>query len=153
MSNPNSSWPSPKFSFSVSIGKDLTDIHFQEVSGLDVEPQVTEYRQGNNPLFSTVKMPGLTKFSNVTLKKGLFPDDQKFQKWLAQIKMNTISRQTVTIRLLNESGQAEMVWTLQNASPTKITIADSESLDSDVVAVETLELAHEGMSITANDAV
>ena len=70
-------WPMPKFYFSVDIGDD-TDIAFQEVSGLDVESEVIEYRHGNSPNHSVIKMPGMMKFSDITLKKGVFADDNTF---------------------------------------------------------------------------
>jgi phage tail-like protein len=137
--------PLPKFYFSVDIG-DQQNLTFQEVSGLDAETQVIEYRAGDNKRFSTVTMPGIRKFSNVTLKKGVFVRDDKFWDWYSQIKMNTIKRVPVVIRLLDEKGNASMVWTLLNAWPTKITGADLKS-DGNEVAVETLEIAHEGMTI------
>lgn len=95
-------WPLPKFYFQVNIGD--TNGSFQEVSGLDVEAQVIEYRHGNSPEFSTIKMPGIKKFSNVTLKKGVFKDDTSFWDWFNKIQMNTIERLTVTISLLDETG-------------------------------------------------
>jgi phage tail-like protein len=137
--------PLPKFYFSVDIG-DQQNLTFQEVSGLDAQTQVIEYRAGDNKRFSTVTMPGIRKFSNVTLKKGVFVRDDKFWDWYSQINMNTIKRVPVVIRLLDEKGNASMVWTLLNAWPTKITGADLES-DGNEVAVETLEIAHEGMTI------
>jgi phage tail-like protein len=137
--------PLPKFYFSVDIG-DQQNLTFQEVSGLDAQTQVIEYRAGDNKRFSTVTMPGIGKFSNVTLKKGVFVRDDKFWDWYSQIKMNTIKRVPVVIRLLDEKGNASMVWTLLNAWPTKITGADLKS-DGNEVAVETLEIAHEGMTI------
>ena len=141
-------WPISKFYFSVDIG-DQTDLAFQEVSGLDTEAQVIEYRNGNSPVFSTIKMPGLTKPGNVTLKKGVFVKDNKFWDWYNQIKMNTIKRESVVIKLLDENGDPTMTWTLNNAWPTKITGTDLKS-DGNEVAVETLEIAHEGLTI-AND--
>ena len=60
--------------------------------------------------------------------------------------MNTIERKTVTISLLDESGAPTMVWTLNNAWPTKITGTDMKS-DGNEVAVETIEVAHEGLKI------
>ena len=139
-------WPLPKFYFSVKVDKDLADATFQEVSGLDVEAQIIEYRHGNSPEFSTIKMPGIKKFGNVTLKKGIFVKDNKFWDWFNKIKMNTIERQSVTISLLDEAGSPTMVWTLKNAWPTKITGTDMKS-DGNEVAVETLEIAHEGLTI------
>ena len=124
----------------------MADGTFQEVSGLDVEAQIIEYRHGNSPEFSTIKMPGIKKFGNVTLKKGIFVKDNKFWDWFNKIKMNTIERQSVTISLLDEAGSPTMVWTLKNAWPTKITGTDMKS-DGNEVAVETLEIAHEGLTI------
>lgn len=62
-------WPLPKFYFTVEIAT-LSEATFQEVSGLDVEAQIIEYRHGNSPDFSTIKMPGIKKYGNVTLKKA-----------------------------------------------------------------------------------
>lgn len=138
-------WPLPKFYFNVEIGP-LAEATFQEVSGLEVEAQVIEYRHGNSKEFSTIKMPGIKKFSDITLKKGVFKSDNKFWDWFNQIKMNTIERQPVTISLLDESGSPTMVWKLTNAWPTKITGTDLKS-DGNEVAVETLVLAHEGLVI------
>ncbi len=138
-------WPLPKFYFNVEIGP-LAEATFQEVSGLEVEAQVIEYRHGNSPEFSTIKMPGIKKFSDITLKKGVFKSDNKFWDWFNQIKMNTIERQPVTISLLDEGGSPTMVWKLANAWPTKITGTDLKS-DGNEVAVETLVLAHEGLVI------
>jgi phage tail-like protein len=139
-------WPLPKFYFSVKVDKDLAEGTFQEVSGLDVEAQIIEYRHGNSPDFSTIKMPGIKKYGNVTLKKGIFKGDNKFWDWFNQIKLNTIERQAVTISLLDEGGAPTMVWTLKNAWPTKITGTDMKS-DGNEVAVETLEITHEGLTI------
>jgi len=137
-------WPLPRFHFLVKWDSHV--MSFQEVSGLDVEAQPIEYRAGDNPVFSTVKMPGIKKYGNVTMKKGVFKADNKFWDWFNQIKMNTIKRVPVTISLLEESGSPTMVWTLANAWPTKITGTDLKA-EGNEVAVETIEIAHEGLSI------
>ena len=137
-------WPLPKFYFQVKIGD--TEVAFQEVSGLDIEAQIIEYRHGNSKEFSTVKMPGIKKSGNVTLKKGVFVKDNSFWDWFSQISMNTIERKTVVISLLDEGGNPTMVWTLNNAWPTKITGTDMKS-DGNEVAVETIEVVHEGLKI------
>ena len=138
-------WPLPKFYFQVKIGGN--EGAFQEVSGLDMEAQVIEYRHGNSKDFSTIKMPGIKKYSNVTLKKGVFKDDKLYWEWFNKIKMNTIERQPVTISLLDETGSPVQTWTLKNAWPTKITGTDFKS-DGNEPAVETLEIAHEGVEIS-----
>jgi phage tail-like protein len=142
-----STWPMPKFRFEVDFGTELKGVAFQEVSGMDVENQVIEYRKSNSPLFSTEKMPGITKYGNVTMKRGVFINDNNFWNWHAEIKMNTIKRRTVLIKLLDESGKVTMQWQLNNAWPTKITSTDLKS-DGNEVAVDTLEIAHEQLTIT-----
>jgi phage tail-like protein len=137
-------WPLPKFYFSVNI--DGTDYPFQEVSGLETETQVIEYRHSNSKQFSTIKMPGIAKVGDITLKKGIFVKDNNFFKWYSAIKMNTIKRITVIVKLLDETGKPTMTWTLQNAWPTKIQGTDMKS-DGNEVAVETIEFAHEGLVI------
>jgi phage tail-like protein len=137
-------WPLPKFRFQVEMGGEV--MTFQEVSGLDTEAQPIEYRAGQSPTFSALKMPGLKKYSDVTLKRGVFKSDGKFWDWFNGIKMNTATRFPVTITLLDEAGSPTMAWTLANAWPTKISGTDLESTGTDV-AVETLVLAHEGLTI------
>lgn len=140
-------WPLPKFYFSVRVGDDM-DIRFSEVTGLEETAQAIEYRHGDSKVFKPIKMPGLRKVGNVTMRKGVFANDQKFWQWFSEIRMNTISRRTVVINLLDESGAPKMVWTLHNAWPTKITGADLKS-ESNEAAVETLELAFESMEVQA----
>ncbi|HEY5592831.1 MAG TPA: phage tail protein [Paludibacter sp.] len=139
-------WPLPKFYFMVDWGS-TTNIPFQEISGLDIEAQSIEYRHGNSPVFSEINMPGIVKNSNVKMKKGLFANDNNFWNWYNKIKMNTIERQDVVIKLLDEAGNPTMTWTLLNAWPTKISSTDLKS-DGNEVAVESIEIMHEGLTIS-----
>ncbi|HZW23872.1 MAG TPA: phage tail protein [Gallionella sp.] len=137
-------WPMPKFYFQVKW--DANVMSFQEVSGLDIQSEEIKYRHGDSPQFSVIKMPGMKKYGNITMKKGIFKGDNKFWDWLNQIKMNTIKRVPVTISLLDEAGAPTMVWTLANAWPTKITGTDLKS-EGNEVAVESIEIVHEGLTI------
>lgn len=139
------SWPLPTFHFSVDIG-DWQGLVFQEVTGLETASQVIEYRAADSKPFSTVKMPGIGKLGNVILKKGMVPNDDRFSAWFPQIKMNTIERVPVVIKLLDEKGNTTMMWTLKNAFPVKVTGADLKA-DGNEVAVDALELAHEGVTV------
>jgi phage tail-like protein len=141
----DNTWPTVKFAFRVNIGG--IEIMFQEVTGLSAETQVIEYRAGNSAAFSAVKMPGIQKYSNVTLKKGMFKNDKALMDMFNLVKMNTFERKTVTISLLDEAGAVAMGWTLTNAFPTKMTVTDMKS-DANEAAVETMELAHEGLAIS-----
>lgn len=137
-------WPLPKFHFQVKW--DDQELAFQEVSGLDVESQPIEYRAGNSKVFAVVKMPGLLKYGNITMKKGVFKSDNKLFDWFKDVKMNIIKRKALTISLLDEEANPTMVWKIQNAFPTKITGTDLKA-EGNEVAVETIEIAHEGLTI------
>jgi len=139
-------WPIPKFHFLVRLGSQGNEVAFQEVSGLETETQPIEYRHGDSKLFTTIKMPGIAKSGSVTLKKGIFVNDNNFWRWHDSIKMDNIQRETVTIQLMDEAGSVVMSWTLANAWPTKILTINSEA-DATEIAVETLELNHEGLTI------
>ncbi|MBY6263639.1 phage tail protein [Azospirillum sp. 412522] len=142
----NNIWPLPKFYFSVQIGGNT--VSFQEVSGLDSEARPIEYRHGDSPSFYPIKMPGLGKVGNVTMRKGIFVNDTTLWTWFNQISMNTIQRQTVVVNLLDETGTPKMVWTLNNAWPTKVTGTDLKS-EGNEVAVESVEIAYETLTISA----
>src|ERR1700755_1691636 len=107
-------WPMPKSRFEVDLGPSMTGIAIREVSGMDVEHQIIEYRASNSALFSVEKMPGIVKYGNVTMKRGVFVNDNTFWKWHNEINMNTIKRRTVLIKLLDENGKVTMQWQLNN---------------------------------------
>lgn len=138
-------WPVPKFRFKVEW--DTATLSFQEVSGLDVEAQPIEYRHGDAKKASVLKMPGLLKYTDVTMKKGVFKSDLKFWEWFTQVKSNTIKRLPVTISLLDEGEGVVMVWKLENAWPTKVTGTDLKSQTNEA-AIETIVIAHEGLTVS-----
>lgn len=137
-------YPLPKFHFQVDWGG--TKLGFSEVSGLNVETQVIEYRDGIMPEYSKVKMPGMQKFGNLTLKRGMFQSDNEFYYWWNTVKQTKIERRDITISLLNEEHEPVMTWKVKNAWPTKVQSTDLKA-DGNDVAIETLELAHEGLTM------
>ena len=137
-------YPLPKFHFQVEWAG--TKLGFSEVSGLDVETEVIEYRDGSMPEYSKLKMPGMQKFSNITLKRGVFQKDNEFFEWWNTVKLNTIERRDIIISLLNEEHAPVLTWKIKNAWPVKVQSTDLKS-DGNEVAIETLELAHEGLSM------
>lgn len=137
-------YPLVKFHFQVEWGG--TKIGFTEVSGLDVETEMIEYRHGASPEFSKTKMPGMQKYSNITLKRGSFQSDNEYFEWWNTVKLNTIERRDITISLLNEEHEPLIVWKIKNAWPLKVQSTDLKA-DGNEVAIETLELAHEGLNM------
>lgn len=137
-------YPLPKFHFQVEWGG--TRISFQEVSGLTVEVQVIEYREGASPEFSPVKMPGLKKYGNITLKRGIVKGDNEFFQWWNTIQLHKVERRDITISLLNENHEPVVVWKVKNAFPVKIVWSDLKASASEV-ALESLEIACEGIIV------
>lgn len=137
-------YPLVKFHFQVEWGG--TKIGFTEVSGLDVETEVVEYRHGASPEYSKLKMPGMQKFSNITLKRGTFKSDNEYFAWWNTVKLNTIERRDITISLLNEEHEPVVTWKVKNAWPTKIQSTDLKA-DGNEVAIESMEIVHEGLTI------
>lgn len=137
-------YPIVTYSFLVDWGG--TNIGFTEVSGLDVETEVIEYRHGASPEHSKVKMPGQQKYSNITLKRGVFASDNEFYEWWNTVNLNTIERRDLTIKLLNEEREPVLIWKVKNTFPIKIT-SPTPKADSSEAAIESIELVHEGLSI------
>ncbi len=137
-------YPLPAFHFQVDWGG--SKLGFSEVSGLNIEQQVIEYRDGLSPEYSTIKMPGIRKYGNITLKRGIIKKDNDFFDWLNTTKMNVVERRDLVIKLLDEEHNPVMVWSVKNAWPTKID-APSLKADGNEVAIESIELAHEGVKI------
>lgn len=137
-------YPLPKFHFQVEWGG--TRVSFTEVTGLNVETDVIEYRDGASPEFHKIKMPGLQKFPNITLKRGSFKSDNDFFKWWNTVALNTIERRDLTISLLNQAHEPVIVWKIKQAWPSKVMSGDLKA-DANEVLIESIELVHEGLTI------
>lgn len=143
---PNNEHPLSNFHFKVEWGG--AKLGFTEVSGLDFETEVIEYREGAHKKYNKTKQPGLTKYSNVTLKRGTFVGDFDYYKWWKEV-YKTDFRRDITISLLNEEHEPVITWKLVDAWPCKVESADLKASGNEV-AIETMEVAHEGL-ILQND--
>jgi phage tail-like protein len=137
-------YPIPKFHFRVEWGG--ADIGFTEVSGLEVSTEVIEYREGSSKNYSKIKMPGMIKHNNITMKRGTFKGNNEFFDWWNTIALNTVERRDITISLLNENHEPVVVWRLMNAFAVKVQSTDLKA-DGNEVAIESMEIAHEGLTI------
>lgn len=156
MAKAKGDYPIPKFHFQVEWGEDFR-IGFTEVSGLDFETEVIEYREGNSKRYNKTKQPGMTKYANIVMKRGTFEGDYDyFKNWRETVyfqegnKTGSKYRRTVTIKLLNENHEAMVTWRVLNAWPSKIQSTDLKA-DANEVAIETMELVHEGLEIMSVD--
>lgn len=137
-------YPLPKFHFQVQWGGER--VGFTEVTGLDIQIEAIEYREGSSPEYSKIKMPGMPKYSNITLKRGSMDGDSDFYKWINTTSLNTVERRDIVISLLNETHSPVVSWKAKNAFAVKVQASDLKA-DGNEVAIETLELAHEGLNI------
>jgi len=148
MADPTKQYPLPKFHFEVDWGG--TRIGFTEVSGLEFETEVIEYREGSSVKYNKTKQPGLTKYSNITLKRGTFLGDFEFYElWKKTYFFQEQSQQfrrTVVIKLLNEQHQPIITWAAANAWPCRVKYA-SLNAETNEILIETMELVHEGLTI------
>ena len=133
-----------RYHFSIDWGG--SRIGFMEVSGLDIEIEAISFREGSSPQESFRKVPGLRKFSDITLKRGIVKGDNEFFAWINTQHIGAIERRDVTISLLNENHDPVVIWRVQNAFPVKYSGPVLESNGSDV-AMETLVLTHEGITV------
>jgi len=122
-----------------------TRVGFSEVSGLSAKHELLEYREGSSPEFSTIKVPGLRKFSNIILKRGSNSGDNDFFKWFGTTGI-TVERRDITISLLNKEHEPIIVWKIRNAWPIELKYSELNAIKSDIL-IERLEIAHEGFNI------
>jgi phage tail-like protein len=146
--DPKKNYPLPKFHFQVEWGEDR--FGFTEVSGLDFETEVIEYREGNAPVYHKTKQPGLTKYANISLKRGTFLGDFKFfELWKKTMMFQEGAaqfRRDVTIKLLDEEHKPIITWSVTKAWPSKIQSTNLKA-DANEVAIESMDLVHEGLRI------
>ena len=117
---------------------------FAEVSGLEVEITPIEYRNGSEDI-TVRKLPGLKKFTNIVLKRGI-TGDLTLWKWIKSVMDGNVQRADGTITLLNENRQAVMVWNFRRGWPCKLT-GPALNAKGNEIAIETLEICHEGLEI------
>ena len=136
--------PYLNFNFTVDIGVG-DELGFSEVEGLSGEIEVIEYREGADRVNTARKLPGLAKYPNVMLKRGITGRTDLFE-WWKSVRDGQVQRRNVTITLLDEQRQPVLRWLLRNAFPVKIEGPELNASGNEV-AIETLELAHEGLEI------
>jgi phage tail-like protein len=140
MAAPQHHDPFRTFSFRVELAG-LTVAAFTEVSGLESEAEVIEYREGGDGRVR--KLPGLRKYANIVLKRGL-TQDVELWNWHKDVLEGNESRRNGSVILLDEHGQEAVRWNFWNAWPCRWEGPNLNARSNDV-AIETLELAHEGL--------
>jgi len=136
--------PYGSYDFLVEIDG-ITRASFQEASGFDSSIDVTEYREGGDNE-TLRKLPAKTKFSNIVLKWGTADDTDLYDWHMQWIKGDPAAkRKNGSIVILDRQGNEKIRWNFTNAWPVKWTGPTFNAKGNDL-AIETLELAHEGLA-------
>jgi phage tail-like protein len=151
-------YPLTKMNFLVTADAVSGTAAFSEVSGVEASVDVIEFRQGNANSMAPVKVPGLVKHGNVTLKFG-YTLDNAFKTWIQECVSETrgeMPRSKVSIELIDINGgtpatavtsiQGTRVWVLTNAWVTKYSAPDLNATANEV-AIESVEIAYEELVI------
>lgn len=142
-------YPLPAFHFKVSWNNQ--DIGFSEVSGLTQEIQALEYRDGlMTGNTASLRRPGLRKVNNINLKRGIIEKNNDLFLWFNNGGGPNVERRDVTITLLNDEGEPVMIWNVLQAFPVKCEGPSLKANGNDI-AIETIELAHEGITVKIAD--
>ena len=135
--------PFESFNFLIDIS-DVTKAGFSECSGLTMETDPIEYRNGNED--TTVrKIPGLKKFGNITFKRG-FTKDEGLWKWRKTVLDGKTERHSGSITLLNEARKPVVRWSFREGWPRKLD-GPTFNAKNNEVAIETLEIVVEDLSV------
>jgi phage tail-like protein len=119
---------------------------FSEVTGLESETAVIEYRFGGE-LNTVRKLPGLTKYANIVLRRGITKDDELWN-WRKAVVDGSVERRDGSITLLDDARNEVVRWNFRNGWPCKWEGPDLNA-ESNEVAIETLEIAHEGLELVS----
>ncbi|MEG1108796.1 MAG: phage tail protein [Oscillospiraceae bacterium] len=151
-------YPLTKMNFLVSVDEIAEVAAFSEVTGIDATVDVIEFRQGNSHSMAPVKIQGLVKHGNITLKMG-YTRSQAFKEWVIACvseHRGETPRRNVTIEMIDigpgvppsivESVSGTIIWVLKDAWVTKYTGPDLNASTSEV-AIESIEIAYEELTI------
>lgn len=142
--------PFKGFNFIVSIDGMSGSAAFSEVGGLSTDGDIVEYREGTDKSLWTRKLTGLRKHAHITLKRGQTTnlDLWTWRKSVLDGAADSVIRKNGTITLLNEQQKSVMFWKFSKGWPVKY---DGPALNAkgNDVAIETLEIVHEGLDVEA----
>ena len=127
------------------ISKDKNDVRFQTVSGLSVEYDYENFKEGGENRFEH-KLPVRTKYSDLVLKRGMLTNSAVLDWFLAAFRDRTFKPTDLNVILMNEKGQPLRTWKVANAIPKKWQVSDLNANESSLV-IETLELSYRYFNI------
>lgn len=138
--------PYAQFNFLIEIDG-VIRAGFSECSGLTSDTNIIDYREGNEKHLTPRRLPGLMKYNNVVLKRG-YTADKKLWVWRQTVIDGQVVRTTGSIMLLDDARNVALTWSFREGWPCKLEGPALNGKTSEV-AVETLEICHEGLELTS----
>jgi phage tail-like protein len=138
--------PQPLHVFQFQVDAGFSNIGFMRVQLPRIERDVVRYRDGASRDGAVRLLPGLTRFGECTLERGVVPADNQFFQWMQSGSLGAIERRDVLVRLLDAQFQPVAVWRLRNAFPVALEWSVLDARSSEVL-IETLRLAVEGVDV------
>jgi phage tail-like protein len=139
--------PYGAFNFIVNVGTGETFGGFSDVSGLQTEITVAEYRAGNDKLNHVHKVQGVHKVGDVTLKRGIV-NSADLWSWIQDTRTKgPDAKREVSITLRDEAANAVQTWNLHKVIPLKYTGPTLAAKGGGDVAMEELVLSSEGLDL------
>lgn len=137
--------PDPYFSHNFYVEwNGIIHAGFRECSGLNVSQTPVVYREGTDPA-NVRKIPGITTYENISLRRGTTNNDELWQ-WKAKIMKGEVERREVSIVLLDETGKEKIRWNLTNCWPVTWSISELDA-GNNALSIERIELAYEGVTV------
>ncbi len=137
--------PYRNFRFKIEIDG-ITTAAFADATVPDSTTDSVDYREGTDPTHQK-KLSGLTKYGNVTLKKGI-TDSMELYDWKRLVELKGAdtkgARKNVSLIHVDEEGSDKARWNIVLAWPTKYDPSDFSAKGNEVM-IETLELVNEGV--------
>jgi len=148
---PDRTAPYPSYNYIVNLNgpRDPNKLlgGFSDVSGLETDIHISEYRDGNEPHPHVRKVPGSHKVGDVTLKRGVV-DSSDLWAWIVDTRKNGVDAQRdVVITLRDEAAHPVQKYTLRKCVPMKYTGPTLAGKGGGEVAMEELVLSVEGFEI------
>lgn len=122
------------------ISNNIADVRFQSVSGLSVEYEYENFREGGENRFEH-KLPVRTRYADLVLKRGMFVGSEVINWFTRAFRDRDFQPADINIILMNESGEPLRTWKVTQAIPKKWLISDLNSAENALV-IETMELTY-----------
>jgi phage tail-like protein len=118
---------------------------FRDCKGIDVKSEPIKYREGTDKAYTSRQLPGMWTPTPLVLSGGVYADDKSLSDWHQQTVNGKTERKNGSVCLLDESGEEKIRWNFVDGWPSGLEGPSLNAVGNEV-AIETLTIAHEGIT-------